>query len=66
MKFSNFVTNQKMDFQNILDDFRCWLIEQDGSTFSFEDSKELKELYDKNPIIGILCAAMQDTGYDSF
>lgn len=66
MIISNFVDELAFEVDQIIDDFKMFLEAQDGSVLTEEQELEIRKICEEHPIITILCAGMNEIGYESF
>ncbi len=66
MIISKYVDSEAMDIEEIIDNFNEYLEMADGSALTPEQSKLIKKLCEKYPVLRIMCRAMHYAGYESF
>ena len=66
MIISKYIDEQAMTINSIIKDFKAWAKMQDYSKISKEQENEIRMLCKEYPILNILCAAMEEMGYESF
>ena len=66
MIISKFIDEHAYTTEHIIKEFKKWCSYQDGTKLTQKQVQEIKKVCEQYPIVGILCAAFDEIGYDSF